>query len=271
MAAICAGWRQHLEYLRQLGVTAVWTTPVYQNHEAMSYHGYGATDLYAVDEHYGSMADLQALSGALHAKGMKLVLDTVPNHVGPKHPWVMDPPAPDWFHGSAEQHEEAESDFTALMNPHASARDRRATLQGWFANALPDMDTENAAVAQYLRQNAVWWIEETGADALRIDTFPYVDRAFWHGFDGELKELYPRLTEVGETFDADPVFVSSYAGGVTRTGVDTELYTPFDFPTYFAVREVFLKGKPMTKLNEVLAQGCAVSAPGAAAGVSGQP
>lgn len=246
------GVSAHLDYLQQLGITAVWTTPVYQNHEAQSYHGYGATDMYAVDEHYGTLADLQALGADLHKRGMKLVLDTVPNHVGPLHPWVKDSPAPNWFHGTAAHHPEGESDFRALMNPHATAASRKGTLEGWFANALPDMNTDDPAVAQYLRQNAVWWIEQTGADALRIDTFPYVNREFWHDFDAELKELYPQLTEVGEAFSPDPVFVSSYAGGVTRTGVDTGLYTPFDFPTYFALREVFTKGKPMTKLSETL-------------------
>lgn len=247
------GVQEHLDYLQSLGVTTLWTTPVYQNHEAMSYHGYGATDMYAVDEHYGTLADAKALAAALHARGMKWMLDTVPNHVGPGHPWNSDAPTPDWLHGSAQEHEDGESDFSALMNPHASDRDRRATLDGWFAGVLPDLNTDNPAVAQYLRQNIVWWIEETGADALRYDTFPYVNRGFWHDLNAELKTLYPRLTEVGETFYPDPVFVSSYAGGVTRTGVDTGLYTPFDFPTYFALRNVFLDDASMIKLNDVLA------------------
>src|SRR5271163_2756307 len=89
------GITQHLDYLQQLGVTAVWTTPVYENHESNSYHGYGATDLYRVDEHFGSLDDLKSLAATLHARGMKLVLDTVPNHVGPANPWVHDEPAPD--------------------------------------------------------------------------------------------------------------------------------------------------------------------------------
>ena len=248
------GIEHHLDYLQELGVTAVWTTPVYENHEGSSYHGYGATDLYRVDEHYGTLEDLKALAAALHARGMKLVLDTVPNHVGPGNPWVKDEPAPDWFHGTAAHHLEAETDFKALINPHAPERDKVATLDGWFANTLPDMNTESPAVAQYLRQNAVWWIEETGADGLRIDTFPYVNREFWHAFNGELTELYPRLTEVGEVFNGDPVITSSFAGGVTRAGVDTELYTPFDFPTYFALRDVFVKGAPMSELAKVLGE-----------------
>jgi glycosidase len=247
------GVEQHLDYIQHLGATAVWITPVYRNHdEPDSYHGYGATELYQVDEHYGSLADLQSLAAALHKRGMKLVLDTVPNHVGPKNPWVNDEPQPNWFHGTKANHLKAETNYQALISPHAPDRDRVATLEGWFADVLPDMDTDDPTVAQYLRQNAVWWIEETGADALRIDTFPYVNREFWHDFNGELKQLYPDLTEVGEVFVGDPEVTSSFAGGVTRTGVDTNLTTPFDFPTYFALRNVFAKGEPMTKLAEVL-------------------
>jgi glycosidase len=248
------GVMDHIDYLQQLGVTAVWITPVYQNHEADSYHGYGATDLYQVDEHYGTLDDLKGLAAALHAHGMKLVLDTVPNHVGPAHPWVKDEPTPAWFHGTAAHHLKGETNFRALIDPHAAERDRIGTLDGWFADALPDMDTDDATVALYLRQNAVWWIEQTGADGLRIDTFPYVNRAFWNAFNGELKELFPRLTEVGEVFNSDAEITSSFAGGVTRAGVDTHLTTPFDFPTYFAVRDVFAKGAPMSRLADVLGQ-----------------
>jgi glycosidase len=259
------GIADHLDYLQQLGITTVWPTPVYQNHQEGSYHGYGATDLYAVDEHYGSLADLQSLAASLHARHMKLVLDTVPNHIGPAHPWVTDEPAPNWFHGTLANHREAETNFRALIDPHSPERDRTGTLEGWFANVLPDMNTDDPTVALYLRQNAIWWIEQTGADALRIDTFPYVNREFWHDFNGELKDLYPNLTEVGEAFNGDPIIVSSFADGVTRAGapagqmgIDTRLYTPFDFPTYFALRDVFApqhdaKPAPMSKLAATLA------------------
>ncbi len=246
------GIQQHLDYLHDLGMTAVWPTPVYQNHGPEAYHGYHATDYYAVEEHYGSMADLQELVKALHARGMKLVLDTVPNHVGPFHPWVTDEPAPDWFHGTLAHHMVAEYNFDALINPHAPDRDRDATLHGWFVDLLPDMNTDSPAVAQYLRENAVWWIEQTGADALRIDTFPYVDRHFWHEFTAELKALYPKLTEVGEVSNGDPEVTSAFADGVSRSGVDTGLYTPFDFPMFYAARDVFGKGAPFTRITRVL-------------------
>ena len=252
------GIEQHLDYLQQLGVTAVWTTPVYQNHERGSYHGYGATDLYAVDEHFGSLADLQSLVRALHARHMRFVLDIVPNHIGPAHPWVADEPAPDWFHGTKAQHRLAQGDFRPLTSPHAPWRDQQDTLEGWFANILPDMNTESPAVARYLTQNAIWWTEQTGLDGFRIDTFPYVSRQFWHGFHAQLKQLYPNLTTVGEIFNGDPTVTSFFAGGVTRPGygapIDTGLDTPFDFPSYFAIRDSLLHGAPMARIADILRQ-----------------
>jgi neopullulanase len=243
---------QHLDYLQELGVTTVWITPVYQNRGPESYHGYSATDMYSVDEHFGSLTDLKALATALHSRSMKLVLDTVPNHVGRTHPWVDDEPAPDWFHGTKAKHSEAQGDFGPLINPHAAWRDQKNVTEGWFANVLPDMNTENPAVTRYLTQNAVWWVEEAGLDGLRLDTFPYVGRAFWQQFHAELHALYPQLTTVGEVFNPDPTITSSFAGGVTRDGIDTGLDTPFDFPSYFALRDVFLNNAPMTRISEVL-------------------
>jgi glycosidase len=253
------GVTDHLDYLQSLGITTVWVTPVYANvGEADSYHGYGATDLYAVDPHYGTLHDLQQLATQLHKRHMKLVLDTVPNHIGPQHPWVKDEPQPDWFHGTKAQHHKALGEFAPIVNPHSSWRDQRDILDGWFADVLPDMNQDNPDAAQYLTQNAIWWIEQTGADGLRIDTFPYVQRTFWHAFHASLHELYPQLTTVGEIFNQDPVITSAFASGVNRTDydghIDTGLSTPFDFPTYFALRDVLLQGKPMTRLAEILRQ-----------------
>ena len=246
------GITQHLDYLQQLGITTIWITPVYQNHGNQSYHGYGATDMYAVDEHFGNLTDLRDLSAALHARHMKLVLDTVPNHIGPNHPWVRDSPDPTWFHGTLENHTIAQTDFAPLTDPHAPWRDQINVTEGWFANTLPDLNQEDPAVSRYLIQNAVWWTEQAGLDGLRIDTFPYVGRAFWQSFHAQLHSLYPHLTTVGEVFNSDATITSTFAGGVTRTGVDTGLDTPFDFPTYFALRDVFLKDAPMTRLADVL-------------------
>src|SRR6202048_5047922 len=155
-----AGIEQHLDHLQQLSVTAVWTTPVASN-AAMSdsYHGYAATDLYAVDAHFGTLEDYRRLSDALHARGMKLLIDLVPNHLGIKHPWVQDPPAPDWFHGTLEHHVGAQYDFAQRVDPHAPRRAWRAITNGWFTDAMPDLNQENPLVAAYLIENALWWWE----------------------------------------------------------------------------------------------------------------
>jgi neopullulanase len=250
-----AGIENRLDYLQQLGVTALWTTPVASN-GAMpeSYHGYAATDLYAVDSHFGTLQDYRHLSDALHRRGMKLLIDLVPNHVGVEHPWVKDPPAPDWFHGSLEHHLAAQHDFYNLVDPHAPPSAWRAITDGWFTDEMPDLNQENPLVAQYLIQNALWWVETANLDGIRLDTFPYVNRAFWHDFHFELHSIYPHLTTVGEIFHRDPQVTSFFAGGETKNGIDTGLDTPFDFPVFFALRDVLAHDKPMTELGDVLRQ-----------------
>jgi glycosidase len=249
------GIEQHLDYLQQLGVTAVWTTPVYDNTPSpQAYHGYSATDMYAIDPHFGTIADYQHLAAALHQRGMKIVLDTVPNHVGPSHPWVTDEPTPDWFHGTLAHHSAAKGDFRSIPDPHAAPLASRDVVHGWFANVLPDLNQENPLVAKYLIQNAMWWIETAGLDGLRLDTFPYVGRAFWHDFHTQLHFIYPHVTTVGEIFNPDPTITSYFAGGVVQQGIDTGLDTPFDFPIYFALRDVLIHGVPMRRLEDVLRQ-----------------
>lgn len=250
-----AGIEQHLDYLQQLGVTTIWTTPVVSNSPMPeSYHGYAATDLYAIDSHFGNLADYRHLSDALHARGMKLVMDMVPNHIGIDHPWIKDPPAPGWLHGTPAAHLAVQNDFYQLVDPHAASRVSLPVTHGWFTDAMPDLNQENPLVAQYLIDNALWWTETANLDGIRLDTFPYVGRAFWQQFHNELHSVYPRLTTVGEVFNRDPEVVSFFAGGAAHKGIDTGLDTPFDFPVYFTLRDVLAHGKPMTELTDVLRQ-----------------
>jgi neopullulanase len=249
------GVDEHLDYLQQLGVTTLWLTPILSNAGMTdSYHGYAATDLYAVDSHFGTLDDYLRLVSDLHARGMKIVYDIVPNHIGLKHPWVEDPPAPEWLHGTVEQHTHAKYNMEALADPHAARADWWDITHGWFVDAMPDLNQENPLVATYLIQNAIWWVETAGLDGLRIDTFPYVGRAFWSDFDGQLHAIYPQLTTVGEVFNSDPVITSFFAGGVAHDGIDTGLYTPFDFPTYFKLRDVLAHDKPMSDLAATLGE-----------------
>jgi glycosidase len=250
-----SGIEQHLDYLQQLGATTLWTTPVASNgNMPESYHGYAATDLYAVDSHFGTLDDYRHLSDALHERGMKLVIDLVPNHLGVQHPWVLDPPAPEWFHGTLDNHRAAAHDFYELVDPHAPMQAWRDITNGWFTDAMPDLNQENPLVSRYLIQNAMWWVETANLDGIRLDTFPYVNRAFWHDFHAALHNAYPHLTTVGEIFHRDPEATSFFAGGVPHEGIDTGLDTPFDFPVYFTLRDVLAHGQPMTDLAKVLRQ-----------------
>jgi len=265
------GIKNHLPYLKDLGVTTLWLTPIVKNGATQDYHGYGAVDLYAVDAHLGTLKDYQELVAAAHQQHMKIFFDAVPNHVGPKHPWVSNPPLPDWFHGTLKQHldsfsplkgtfygkpagEKAGNDpFESLIDPHAPAWMKKNLTEGWFFGILPDLNTENPAVVQYLLQNSVWWAEASGLDGYRGDTFPYVGRKFWAEWHAGLRRLYPYLTTVGEVFHPDPSVTSFFTGGVKRyDGIDSGLSTVFDFPMYFTVRDVLLRNAPVGRIADVL-------------------
>ncbi|MGA9039779.1 MAG: alpha-amylase family glycosyl hydrolase [Terriglobales bacterium] len=248
------GIEQRLPYLKELGITTIWITPIYQNDDrsGRDYHGYGATDLYAVEKHLGTLDDYRSLVKAAHAQGLKVLLDIVPNHVGPTNPWVDNPPTGRWFHGTRDQHLAEVTPFQLETDPHAAPELWRDAVEGWFANILPDMGTDDAITAQYLRQNALWWAETGALDGFRIDTFPYVDRQFWHDFHAEIHRTYPRFRTVGEVFNPDPAVTSYFVGGKTTEGIDSGLDTVFDFPLAFTIRDVVLRDASANQLEEVL-------------------
>jgi neopullulanase len=263
------GTREHLDYLKDLGVTTLWLTPIVKNGATEDYHGYGAVDLYAVEPHLGTLRDYQELVAAAHQQHFKIVFDIVPNHVGPRHPWAAKPPLPDWFHGTLQHHlnssawvsgtfygepeDQGHDLFEALVDPHAPRRLWRNLTEGWFADLLPDMNTENPVVAQYLLQNAIWWAESSGLDGFRVDTFPYVSRQFWGRWHAGLRRIYPQLTTIGEVFHPDASVTSFFAGGQKRyDGIDSGVSTLFDYPIYFVLRDVLLNGAPVGRIADVL-------------------
>jgi len=265
------GVREHLDYLKNLGVTTVWLTPVVKNGAAEDYHGYGAVDLYAVDPHLGTVREYQELVAAAHQQRMKILFDIVPNHVGPRHPWVVSPPLADWFHGTPQHHTNSSATalgsfygetkeqtsghdpFEVLADPHAPRALSRDLTDGWFFGILPDLNTENPLVAQYLVENAIWWAESSGLDGYRVDTIPYVPRSFWSRWNAELRRIYPRLTTIGEVFHPDPSVTSFFGGGQKRyDGIDSGVTTVFDYPMYFALRDVLLDGAPVGRLANIL-------------------
>jgi len=265
------GIQNHLAYLKDLGVTTVWLTPVVKNGATQDYHGYGAVDLYAVDPHLGSLRDYQDLVAAAHKEKMKIFFDAVPNHIGPLHPWVANPPLPDWFHGTKQHHLDSFSPlkgafygkpggqavtndlFESLIDPHAPAWMKQNLTEGWFFGILPDMNTENPLVEEYLLQNSLWWTEISGLDGFRVDTFPYVGRKFWAHWHAGLRRFYPNLTTIGEVFHPDPTVTSFFVGGVRRyDGIDSGLTTIFDFPMFFTLRGVLLHNAPVGRIADVL-------------------
>ncbi len=267
------GIRDHIDYFKDLGVTTLWLTPVVKNGAEQDYHGYGAADLYAVDPHLGTFNDYKELASALHQQRMKLFFDAVPNHVGPRHPWVAKPPLPDWFHGTAQNHLDtfapfknsfygksnstggSNDPFEALADPHSTAAMRRNITDGWFFGILPDLNNENPIVAKYLLQNSIWWIESAGLDGFRVDTFPYVSRTFWERWHAGLRRIYPNLTTIGEVFHPDPTVTSFFVGGKREwDDIDSGLSTVFDFPLYFTIRDVLLHGAPAGRIADILRQ-----------------
>lgn len=269
------GLTDHLGYVKDVGATALWLNPWYDNVNHMNererydgqpitdYHGYGAVDFYAVDEHLGTMATLQELVEGAHRLGLKVIQDQVANHTGPYHPWVKDPPTPTWFNGSEARHLTNTWQTWTLQDPHATDATRKATLEGWFIDILPDLNQDDEDVSRYTIQNALWWVGMTGLDGIRQDTLPYVSRRFWRGWMAALKREYPDLRVVGELFDADPVLVSFYQGGQTRfDGIDSGVDALFDFPLFDKVRDAFAHGKPLRDAAMMLARDHLYADPG---------
>jgi glycosidase len=251
------GIRDRLGYLKDLGVTGIWMTPVYKNSNtaASPYHGYHTVDFYDVEPRFGTMAEFRGLVDAAHAAGIKVVQDQVANHSGPGHPWVTNPPTNTWFNFLDRTPRPRNNfDIAGLSDPYARPKRRELPLRGWFAGSLPDFNQDDPLMSDYLVQNALWWTGMTGIDAIRQDTYPYVDRPFWQRWQVAITRQYPKLVVVGEITAPSPASLSFFQGGVSHGGIDTGLGSMLDFPLERATREVFAQGQPMTKLTDVLAQ-----------------
>lgn len=251
------GIRDHLAYLKDLGVTGVWVTPVYRNSIPGSgaYHGYSTVDFYDLEPRFGTMKEFRELVDAAHQVGIKVVQDQVANHSGPRHPWVANPPTKTWFNYLDRTPRPRNNfDIAGLADPYARPKRRDLPLRGWFAGSLPDFNQEDPLAGDYLIQNALWWIGMTGIDAIRQDTYPYVDRPFWEKWQTAINRQYPGFVVVGEVTAPNPAVLSFFEGGARRHGVDTKLPSLLDFPLEGAVRNVFAQGQPMTRVAEILSQ-----------------
>jgi 4-alpha-glucanotransferase len=256
-----------LPYLKDLGVTAIWLTPWYDNYDRLNeielkedkpstgFHGYNPQDFYAVEEHFGSLAKLKDLVEAAHRLGLKIIQDEVVNHTGPYHPWVADSPTPTWFNGTKAKHLKNVFQTWVLHDPHPVEQLKRETMEGWFLDFLPDLNQHDKEVSRYLIQNTLWWIGVTGLDGIRMDTWQYVPNDFWRDWTAALKREFPKFTVVGEVKDGDVVHTSFFQGGRVRfDGVDSGLDSLLDFPLFYSVRHAFAEGGPIGEIPKTLAQ-----------------
>ncbi|MDQ2936243.1 MAG: alpha-amylase family glycosyl hydrolase, partial [Acidobacteriota bacterium] len=254
----------HLPYFKDLGVTALWLTPWYDNWNGLKtcdkpwcpntyYHGYHAIDYYKVEDRFGDMASLRELTEKAHALGLKIIQDQVANHVGSQHPWVNDPPLDDWFHGTPAQHALNKFKNSVLLSPHGNQDEVRNTLDGWFSDDLPDMNQEEPEVARYEIQNSLWWIGATGIDGIRQDTIQYMPREFIRDLSKSLHGQYPRMWMVGEVFERDAAQTAFFIGGHTGwDGIDTKLDSVFDFSLWNTSLLAFTNKLPIRALRDQL-------------------
>ncbi len=233
----------HLDYLQNLGVTALWLNPVLENDQPeTSYHGYAATDCYKVDPRFGGNKAYKSLIDDLHHRGMKIIMDIVPNHVGSENWFIKDLPTQDWIH----QHQGfLKSNFRipAQFDPHGSQIDKKTMEEGWFDTHMPDLNQNNELVANYIIQNNIWWIEEFGTDAFRIDTYPYNYLPFLEKWADAIYAEYPNYSIFGETWVEDKSVEAYYEGDAYIVkNFNSKVSAMTDFVMYNAINEA-LNGK----------------------------
>ncbi|MGG7606564.1 glycoside hydrolase family 13 protein [Massilia sp. BKSP1R2A-1] len=243
---------RRLDYIRDLGFTQLWPTPLVENDmPAYSYHGYAATDHYRIDPRYGSNEDFRRLSSEAKKRGIGLIQDVVLSHIGSSHWWMKDLPTPDWINYGGK-FVPTHHHRTAVQDPYASKEDADNFTRGWFVESMPDLNQSNPLVANYLIQNNIWWIEYAGLSGLRIDTFGYSDGAFLSEYTRRLMQEYPKLNLVGEEWSVHPPIVARWQRGKDNfDGYRASTPSMMDFPLAEAMRTALAKDKGHNVFNEV--------------------
>ena len=243
------GIRQHLDYFNELGVTALWFTPVLENNSPdrdgfSTYHGYAPTNYYRIDPRFGTNDDYRRLTDEAHQHGLKMVMDMIFNHCGFEHPWVADIPSHDWFNCPEwladakgepvpnERYQQTSYQLTPVRDPYASEIDLHETVESWFVPTMPDLNQHNPHVLRYLIQNSMWWIESIGIDGIRMDTYPYAFGDAMSEWMQAINEEYPNYNVVGETWVTEPAYTASWQKDNRLTGENTHLPTVMDFAFY---------------------------------------
>lgn len=252
-----------LDYLKELGVTAVWITPMLANNMWMSYHGYAATDLYKIDPRFGSNELYKKLVEETHKLGLKIILDHVSNHIGINHHWVKNLPLKNWFNGSPENFIPASHDKMAFLDIHGDSIIVKMNQQGWFTNYMPDLNQRNPFLKKYLIQNTLWWIEYTGIDGIREDTYPYNDQKYLAEWAEAIFSEYPNFNIVGEIWQGIPSVISGYQSNspVRKIDFDSNLPSVTDFALSDAIRDYLSGAKSIYKIYETIAQDIVYSDP----------
>ena len=242
------GIREHLDYFKELGVTALWLTPVLENDSPdnelgySTYHGYATTDYYRVDPRFGTNDDYRRLCDEAHQKGLKVVMDMIFNHSGFEHPWTSDMPTHDWLNlpqwlteskGSSNPQgtsfQQTSYKLTPVKDPYASKIDLSETTEGWFVPTMPDLNQRNEHLMTYLIQNSIWWIETVGIDGIRMDTYPYADAHAMARWMKELDQEYPNFNTVGETWVTEPAYTAAWQKDSRLSNENSYLKTVMDF------------------------------------------
>jgi glycosidase len=234
------GIMNNLDYIKDLGITAIWINPLLENNmKKYSYHGYSITDYYKIDPRFGSNDDYLALSNSIHQKGMKLIMDMVFNHCGSNHWWMTNLPSKDWLNQFPEFTRTSYRSST-VSDPYRSQYDSIRFVKGWFDVTMPDLNQHNPFVARYLIQNSIWWIEFAGLDGIRQDTYPYSFKDFMSEWDKEVLAEYPNFNIVGECWSAYPDGIAYWQkNALNWDHFNTNLPSVFDFAMYDALKTAF--------------------------------
>ena len=237
------GITSRLGYLKDLGITTIWLNPILENSGRSSYHGYAATDLYRVDPRFGTNVEYKNLVDEAHRRGLKIILDHVNNHIGIRHPWIQNPPAPEWLNGSVDKHDRQKHYLHAVSDAHGGKNSSRLLKTFWFVDSMPDLNQSNEFLANYLIQNSLWWIEFSGIDGIREDTYPYNDQPFMARWAKSVLDEYPNFNIVGEIWSNHPAYIALFQqGSKMPRSIETHLPAVMDFPLMMSWRK-FLTGK----------------------------
>ena len=226
------------DHIAKLGCTAIWPTPMLGDNEAAwSYHGYACSDYYHIDPRYGTNAMYADMVQKAHDKGLKILMDMVPNHCGAAHWWMQDLPYQNWINQFPE-FTNTNNVFTANYDVNASEYDRLLSNRGWFDTPMPDMNLENPDLLKYFQQWAIWWIEYANLDGLRVDTYPYIEKIPGSKWLKAIREEYPNINIVGECWTRPAPAVAYWQSGTKNfDGFDSNLPTVMDFPVEEAIRQ----------------------------------